>query len=86
LNESQIRALYLIVTNGTPELKDPDSLTPCFREFLNWSLQVDVDKRASAVELLEHEFISLADNVKTLAPLVKAARMAKASERSGELR
>lgn len=81
MNESPIRALYLIVTNGTPELKDPESLTPCFREFLTWCLQVDVDKRASATQLLDHEFISRADSVRTLAPLVKAARIAKASER-----
>jgi p21-activated kinase 1 len=84
LNESPIRALYLIVTNGTPELKDAESLSPVFRHFLDWALQVDVDKRASASELLDHEFIKRADNVISLAPLVKAARMAKAAERSSK--
>ncbi|CAN6659493.1 serine/threonine-protein kinase Ste20p [Trichomonascus vanleenenianus] len=81
LNESPIRALYLIVTNGTPELKEKDSLSGVFRAFLDWALQVDVSKRATAQELLDHEFIQKADSVRTLAPLVKAARMAKATER-----
>lgn len=81
MNESPIRALYLIITNGTPELKDPDAISPVFKEFLNWCLQVDIDKRASAEELLGHEFIQKADNCRSLAPLVKAARLARAAER-----
>ena len=81
LNESPIRALYLIVTNGTPQLKDPDSLTPVFDDFLKWSLRVDVEERATATELLEHDFLKTADSVRNLAPLVKAARMAKLAER-----
>ncbi|KAF5111547.1 hypothetical protein DV453_000192 [Geotrichum candidum] len=81
LNESPIRALYLIVTNGTPQLKDPDSLTPVFDDFLKWSLKVEVDQRATATELLGHEFLNTADSVRSLAPLVKAARMAKLAEK-----
>ncbi|KAF5101283.1 hypothetical protein D0Z00_000953 [Geotrichum galactomycetum] len=81
LNESPIRALYLIVTNGTPQLKDPDSLTPVFDDFLKWSLKVEVDQRATATELLDHEFLKTADSVRSLAPLVKAARMAKLAEK-----
>lgn len=84
LNESPIRALYLIVTNGTPQLKDPDSLTPVFDDFLKWSLRVEVDQRATATELLGHEFLKTADSVRNLAPLVKAARMAKLAERGGQ--
>uniref|UniRef100_A0A060T898 non-specific serine/threonine protein kinase n=1 Tax=Blastobotrys adeninivorans TaxID=409370 RepID=A0A060T898_BLAAD len=81
MNESPIRALYLIVTNGTPELRDKESLSPIFQEFLDWSLQVDVEKRATAQDLLDHSFIQQADSVRSLAPLVKAARLAKAAER-----
>lgn len=81
LNESPIRALYLIITNGTPQLKDPESLSPAFDDFLKWSLKVDVDQRANATELLEHEFLKTADSVRSLAPLVKAARIAKLAEK-----
>lgn len=81
LDESPIRALYLIITNGAPELKDPNALSPAFDNFLKWSLKVDVEQRASATELLGHDFLKTADSVRTLAPLVKAARLAKLAEK-----
>ena len=52
LTESPLRALYLIATNGTPKIKDEESLSPVFKDFLNLSLKVDPDKRASAHDLL----------------------------------
>ncbi|KAK9362221.1 hypothetical protein V1504DRAFT_403607 [Lipomyces starkeyi] len=81
LTESPMRALYLIATNGTPDLKDPGSLSSTFKSFLGWALQVDPDSRASAAELLDHNFLKQADNLRSLAPLVKAARLAKLQER-----
>ncbi|KAK9238406.1 hypothetical protein V1525DRAFT_400968 [Lipomyces kononenkoae] len=81
LTESPMRALYLIATNGTPDLKDPGSLSSTFKAFLGWALQVDPDRRASAIELLDHNFMKQADNLRSLAPLVKAARLAKLQDR-----
>ncbi|KAK7206493.1 serine/threonine-protein kinase ste20 [Myxozyma melibiosi] len=82
LTESPMRALYLITTNGTPDLKDPGALSTTFKAFLGWALQVDPDRRASAAELLEHPFLKYAENLRTLAPLVKAARLAKLQEQN----
>ncbi|KAK9365358.1 hypothetical protein V1509DRAFT_612650 [Lipomyces kononenkoae] len=81
LTESPMRALYLIATNGTPDLKDPGSLSSTFREFLGWALQVDPGRRASATELLDHNFLKQADNLRSLSPLVKASRLAKLQDR-----
>uniref|UniRef100_A0A3P9ABF8 non-specific serine/threonine protein kinase n=1 Tax=Esox lucius TaxID=8010 RepID=A0A3P9ABF8_ESOLU len=53
LNENPLRALYLIATNGTPELQNPERLTSVFRDFLNRCLEMDVDRRGSAKELLQ---------------------------------
>lgn len=49
LNENPLRALYLIATNGTPKLQNPDSLSPVFRDFLNRALEVEVDKRPTSI-------------------------------------
>ncbi|KAH3899817.1 mitogen-activated protein kinase kinase kinase kinase STE20 SCDLUD_004110 [Saccharomycodes ludwigii] len=81
LNETPLRALYLIATNGTPKLKDPESISQDLTAFLGWCLQVDPEKRATAGELLNDLFITdKADNNKSLAPLVKLARMKKIQE------
>ncbi|ELW65031.1 Serine/threonine-protein kinase PAK 1 [Tupaia chinensis] len=53
LNENPLRALYLIATNGTPELQNPEKLSSIFRDFLNRCLEMDVEKRGSAKELLQ---------------------------------
>ncbi|KAL0599690.1 Protein GVQW1, partial [Plecturocebus cupreus] len=49
----KLYALYLIATNGTPELQNPEKLSPIFRDFLNRCLEMDVEKRGSAKELLQ---------------------------------
>ena len=48
-----LQALYLIATNGTPELQNPEKLTRIFKEFLTRSLEMDVDRRSNATELLQ---------------------------------
>ncbi|XP_069748962.1 serine/threonine-protein kinase PAK 3 isoform X2 [Narcine bancroftii] len=53
LNENPLRALYLIATNGTPELQNPEKLSGVFRDFLNRCLEMDVERRGSAKELLQ---------------------------------
>ena len=53
LTESPLRALYLIATNGTPKIKDEQHLSTVFKEFLNFALKVDPEKRASAHDLLK---------------------------------
>ncbi|KAJ4407914.1 signal transducing kinase of the PAK [Didymella pomorum] len=81
LNESPLRALWLIATNGTPQIKEEHALSPVFRDFLGFSLKVDPDKRASAHDLLVHPFIQTSEPLNTLAPLVLSARKARADER-----
>uniref|UniRef100_A0A4W3JJV9 non-specific serine/threonine protein kinase n=1 Tax=Callorhinchus milii TaxID=7868 RepID=A0A4W3JJV9_CALMI len=81
LNENPLRALYLIATNGTPELQNPEKLSPIFRDFLNRCLEMDVEKRGSAKELLEHPFLKLAKPLSSLTPLILAAKDAMKNNR-----
>lgn len=53
LNESPLRALWLIATNGTPTIKEEHQLSHVFRDFLAFALKVDPDKRASAHDLIK---------------------------------
>uniref|UniRef100_A0A8C6WKK8 non-specific serine/threonine protein kinase n=1 Tax=Neogobius melanostomus TaxID=47308 RepID=A0A8C6WKK8_9GOBI len=76
LNENPLRALYLIATNGTPELQNPERLSSVFRDFLNRCLEMDVDRRGSAKELLQHNFLKLAKPLSSLTPLIVAAKEA----------
>uniref|UniRef100_A0A9L0TC54 non-specific serine/threonine protein kinase n=1 Tax=Equus caballus TaxID=9796 RepID=A0A9L0TC54_HORSE len=76
LNENPLRALYLIATNGTPELQNPEKLSGIFRDFLNRCLEMDVEKRGSAKELLQHQFLKIAKPLSSLTPLIAAAKEA----------
>lgn len=74
LNQTPLRALYLIAANGRPEIKDLEKLSEPLQDFLDCCLQVEVDKRASADELLLHPFLGDCMELRTMTPLIKAAR------------
>ncbi|XP_058823204.1 serine/threonine-protein kinase Pak-like isoform X2 [Topomyia yanbarensis] len=76
LNENPLRALYLIATHGKPEIKEKERLSPVFQDFLDQCLEVDVDQRSTAFELLRHPFLKLARPLASLTPLIMAAKEA----------
>ena len=53
LNQNPLKALYLIATNGTPTIANPEALSPIFRDYLSKTLEVDAEKRPTASELLQ---------------------------------
>ncbi|CAE6411753.1 unnamed protein product [Rhizoctonia solani] len=76
LNQNPLKALYLIATNGTPQIANPEALSPVFKDYLAKTLEVDAEKRPDAAQLLQHSFFQKAESLRTLAPLIKAAREA----------
>ncbi|KAI8842348.1 kinase-like domain-containing protein [Chytriomyces cf. hyalinus JEL632] len=84
LHENPLRALYLIVTNGTPKLQNPDNLSPVFKEFLNAALEVDAEKRPSSTDLLKHPFLELAVPPSHMVPTIKAAQEAIKNMEEGQ--
>ncbi|XP_015904799.1 serine/threonine-protein kinase PAK 1 isoform X2 [Parasteatoda tepidariorum] len=75
LNETPLKALYLIATTGKPKLKDRAKLSAELSDFLDKCLEVDVEKRASAAELLKHPFLQKAGSLSSMTPLIRAARV-----------
>jgi len=52
LNQNPLKALYLIATNGTPTIANPEALSAVFSDYLAKTLEVDAEKRPTASELL----------------------------------
>ncbi|KAI1105895.1 Pkinase-domain-containing protein [Jackrogersella minutella] len=77
LNEEPLKALYLIATNGTPRLKKPEKLSKELKAFLSVCLCVDVKSRASADELLQHDFLKHGCQLGSLSELLAFRKHAK---------
>jgi len=71
LNEEPLKALFLIATNGTPRLKNPNKLSRELKAFLSVCLCVDVRSRASADELLKNDFFNTRCNLASLSELLR---------------
>jgi protein-serine/threonine kinase len=71
LNEEPLKALFLIATNGTPRLKNPNKLSRELKAFLSVCLCVDVRSRASAEELLRNDFMRMGCSLASLSELLK---------------
>lgn len=71
LNEEPLKALFLIATNGTPRLKNPNKLSRELKAFLSVCLCVDVRSRASADELLKNDFFGTRCNLASLSELLR---------------
>ncbi|KAJ7499315.1 kinase-like domain-containing protein [Mycena latifolia] len=69
VGEEPLKVLFLILVNGTPELKNPDALSDEMKDFLGNCLDVDVECRSTMSELVEHDFLKRACPPVELAPL-----------------
>ncbi|CDW79030.1 serine threonine protein kinase [Stylonychia lemnae] len=61
ISEPQQKVLYLIVTKDAPKLQNP-KWSQTFQDFVNRCLNKDPEKRATAAELLKHDFLKTAEN------------------------
>jgi p21-activated kinase 1 len=74
LQEKPMRALWLIAQEGKPKIEDKEKLSKPFQDFLDNCLEVDVDERWSAEQLLNHDFLKMAAENRKIVPLINAAK------------
>jgi len=76
LNETPLRALFLIASTGKPTVRDSDRLekSPDLREFLDRCLEVEAEKRPSATEALELPFLQYTEDLSSLKLNIEAAQ------------
>eukprot|EP01094_Clydonella_sp_ATCC50884_P003673 TRINITY_DN1279_c2_g3_i1.p1 TRINITY_DN1279_c2_g3~~TRINITY_DN1279_c2_g3_i1.p1 ORF type:complete len:615 (-),score=144.05 TRINITY_DN1279_c2_g3_i1:974-2818(-) len=60
MEESAIKALFLIASKGRSPFKNPEVLSPEFRSFVEDCTVMDPDQRPGSTELLEHPFLQRA--------------------------
>lgn len=68
-----LRALFLIATNGAPQLKQADKWSNTFKHFMSRCLEVNVAQRGTAEELLKHPFLQMACSSSELQALIRKA-------------
>lgn len=64
----------MIATNGRPDFPSRERISPLFRSFIDAALEVDVEKRFSAKEMLRHPFLKCAKPLNGLRHLIEAAK------------
>jgi serine/threonine protein kinase len=74
INETPLRALFLIASNGRPEVKEPSRLSAALSSFLDQCLEVEPDKRPDAADLLSHEFVREIKDLSSLKNNIQTAR------------
>jgi len=60
LHETQMKAMFLIATQGPPTLRAADEWTSDFHDFIAKCTVIDPTKRATAAEMLKHPFLKRA--------------------------
>ena len=73
-DEEPLRAMFLIATHGKPEIKSWDKFSPEFPDFIDKCLQTKAEDRQSAEQLLSHPFLQKRTDLKSLGPLIRAAK------------
>eukprot|EP01090_Pellita_catalonica_P018424 TRINITY_DN5944_c0_g1_i1.p1 TRINITY_DN5944_c0_g1~~TRINITY_DN5944_c0_g1_i1.p1 ORF type:complete len:574 (+),score=111.64 TRINITY_DN5944_c0_g1_i1:81-1802(+) len=71
VEESMLKALYLIAKQGRPEFKDPGSMSAEFKDFITQCTIMEQEERPTAGDLLSHAFLKMACQPHELIPLIE---------------
>ena len=71
MEESAIKALFLIASKGRSPFKDPDSLSPMFMDFVDKCTIMEPERRPTSEQMLQHPFLEEACGDAELTQLVE---------------
>lgn len=69
-----MRAIFMIPTKPPPSFRDPDRWSPEFIDFVQKCLVKNPEQRATASELLQHDFIKRAPTVSIIQKIIQEAK------------
>ena len=76
LNETPLRALFMIASTGKPTVKEQTRLQECpdLSSFLDHCLEVDPEKRSSSSEALALPFLQFTEDLSSLKLNIEAVQ------------
>jgi len=74
INESMLRALFLIASKGCPDFRNPESMSEEFKDFIRQCTVMDAEQRPSSTQLLSHPFLAMSGPPSDLIPLVERTK------------
>jgi len=82
LNETPLRALFLIASSGKPTVRDLDRLqqSPALKEFLDCCLELEPENRASTSDALKLPFLRYTEDLSTLKLNIEAVQAKRDQE------
>ncbi|CAG0902185.1 unnamed protein product [Cyprideis torosa] len=80
-----MRAIFMIPTKPPPSFRLPDQWSPEFIEFVARCLEKNPEKRASAAELLSHDFIKSARTPAILTHIIQDAMEIREKQKAKEM-
>eukprot|EP01087_Luapelamoeba_hula_P005127 TRINITY_DN1520_c0_g1_i3.p1 TRINITY_DN1520_c0_g1~~TRINITY_DN1520_c0_g1_i3.p1 ORF type:complete len:698 (+),score=154.69 TRINITY_DN1520_c0_g1_i3:242-2335(+) len=74
IEESMLKALFLIAKKGRPDFKKPASMSDDFKDFITQCTMMEPDQRPTTDQMLQHPFLKHAGNPRDLIPLVQRTK------------
>jgi len=74
MDESSIKALFLIVSKGRPPFKNPETMSQALQDFIDQCTKMSPEQRPTSAQLLKHSFMSVAGKPQDLHNIVKKAK------------
>jgi len=74
IEESMLKALFLIAKKGRPPFKNPEAMSSQFKDFIEQCTVMDPNSRPTSTQLLSHPFLKLACDPREMLPLVQRTK------------